>query len=212
MGRSGSILLWKERNFLEFFICAVGSPDSCVPLRCALYLPLLVHTRSSMKDRAAAHSPLCEEDQRAIPQVLCSCLLGRTAACWSSCGPCLLGEPSALHPSPSVATEWTVIVHLLVFIWNPSKVLEMHWASFNQRDLMQWQYSHAKKLPHPFSNNFVKLSFICLGYCFLLYRRNYGYHLIIPLSFIGSTWTWKLCFSVFSPLADLLCCFYPLPL
>lgn len=95
--------------------------------------------------------------------------------------------------------------------WNPWKVLEMHWTSCYRRGLMQWQYCQTKKLPHPFSRSFVKLYFIFLDCCFLLYGWNDRYHLIIPLSFIGSNWTRYLCFSVLAPLAGLLCCFYPLP-
>lgn len=55
MGRLGSILLYKEGNFLEFLICT----DICVPLSCALYLPLLVQTWRSRKDRATACSLSC---------------------------------------------------------------------------------------------------------------------------------------------------------
>lgn len=130
--------------------------------------------------------------------MLCSCLLGRTAACWSSWATLIRG---ALHSASITLCSHGMVSQnpsLGVYLepWNPWKVLEMHWASCYRRGLLQWQYCHAKKLPHPFSRSFVKLYFIFLGCCFLLYRRNYGYNLFMPFSFIESNCTWYLCFSV----------------
>lgn len=189
MGRSGSVLLEEAASFLEFFRCTVGSLASGTPLRWVLTSP----GPDAEQGEGLSHSSLFsgwgepKQSKLADPVLLLSgqdCSLpgppvghvdlGRTFLCL--CSHRMVGHNS----SPGAYWE----------PWNPGMVLEMFWSS---HWLLQERCNETitvintpKKLPHPFSRSFLKKHLDCF---FLLYRRNYGFHLTVPLRFIGSDWT-----------------------